>query len=456
MPELVRYLQERLDKQNMQNQFRVGGGGGFMPMSPGGNYYNPMMNGMNMNMMGGMHGMGMGGMMNGMNNGMNNAFNAAEWQQMTDPSSGGKYYTNQRTSESIWEQEFKQKMMMSQSGGFGMMGMMPQQYGGNTSTGGLSVNTSLGGTGTNFGTGQFGSLNAGAGGSGSGSGGFLDQQQPTVQGSGAVAALGLARANGSVGVVAVAPIGVGVGAPSEQLDQWIFSQSARLKLSEFFRKQAPERLKEVDGLADQYRGREEALFKEVCGQYNVPHQDIVTAYQTAVKELKMERFKAGGPSSGYNILGGFTPKAPGAAGSILTGGGGSGHTPVLTASLEHPPQKLSREDSDLRRKIEESRANLALANSASTSAPPPQVVIQGISEAAVQMMLAEQRSKHESELEKERATFRGTVSEKEGAISMLQSELQTTTREKTSIQVNSCLTHSISTRDKVFPPSACL
>jgi hypothetical protein len=326
---------------------RQGGGGGFFD-SPN-NYYNPMMNMMGMGGMGMVGMSGMGGM---------GGFNMNDWQPTVDPTSGMKFYTNNRSGECVWEQEFKMRVQaasMANQGG----GMYPQ-----------------------FGMGQFGA-------------GAPMMGQFGAQGGSQSSLLG----NPPSAQAAMTAGGAAGGSqPSQLLDQIVQQKAARVRATELLKKHAPERMSELEELLNKYKGKEEKMITDLCDQYKVARDDEVRAFQSALSDMKTEK---------KVILAVDTQSNP--------------------PPLSDPPRKLSRG------LIEHS------ASFRPGSAAPPQVVVQGVSEQVVQAMMAEVRTKHEAQLEEERANFRNVVSEKEGTISKLQSDLQALHREKASTQVRKCI-----------------
>jgi hypothetical protein len=307
------------------------------------------------------------------------AFTMSEWAEYEDPGSQMKYYSNMRTGETLWENDFKTKMAAarpappppSQQPGAPAGGMMSSQ----------SAPTV--GPGQGPGTGPGPGLGQGPGpGLGQGQGG-----PPTSE-------------RGSMGGIRHSFY---AQYPALKAEADLELETFKLRVMAFFSKHAPTRMGEtVDLLQNKYKGKEFDLLRDLCTQYGVPVDPEVSAYQITLKELQTEHLNKTGGAGRPGKLGEAGTSSAGAGLTITPVPGG----PFATAV---PPSPTA----------------MGMA--------PMMGMHPGVDESMVQAMLSELRAKHDTQLEEERAGFRKALAEKDGALAGVQSELAGVRREKAAV-----------------------
>lgn len=266
MQDAVIYLQQRLDQSNMQNSYRMMGGYGNM----GG------MGGMGYGNMGGMG--GNGGYMQHQNFPQ---FNYNDWTEATDPDSGGKYYTNMRTGESIWEFDFNSRASTHR--------MMPGQGQG------MGIGPGMGGSGFQDGEGDGQRKGMGPGGGGGPGGPQLGRGPSGLPGASERSPVpGLARRNS----LRKASVNSPALLPSKAME----AEAGKASVLKFLNKHAPNRVAEVDILLSRFQGNEKELLHELCTQYNQPVEIELLEYQAVLIEIEIEnaRKKKNRPGSALN------------------------------------------------------------------------------------------------------------------------------------------------------------
>lgn len=164
--------------------------------------------------------------------------------------------------------------------------------------------------------------------------------------------------------------------PAKISEADLIRQATQARLVVFFSTHDPSRLVEVDALTDQYAGREHELLKELCVKYKVDGGPELQAFQAKLTELRPTQatHKRGSVVSDINQV-----------------------DPMLL-------QDVSREE---RKRFEAQLEEETLAL----------------------------RRKYEAQMEEEKASFIQSISEKEGLIAKLKSEIESLDRGKNSTEV---------------------
>lgn len=169
---------------------------------------------------------------------------------------------------------------------------------------------------------------------------------------------------------------------SAPIDPALLTHTLRTKLIAFFGKHDPAKLVEIEDILAAWKGREMDGYKELCTKYSIPEEKEYIAM--------LEKM------------------APKPALSKKASMGSMGSTPTKAVSISG--------------EFELGRSTPIASRGA--------VVDASALQAAVQEAENAMRLKYEGVLEQERAAFRNSVSEKEGQISKLQSEIDILSKEK--------------------------
>ena len=272
MQDAVVFLQQRLDQVNMQNSYRMMGSYGGMGMGGMGGY---------------------GGVQNGYGGFMQQQqqfppFNFVDWREETDPASGERYYSNFRTGESLWEQDFKAKVASSQNSMGPGSGMNMGNMGGNM--GNMGTMGNMGGMG---GGGMGGGMGPGSPEMGSAMGSQMGSPNPLNRGGmggGRGGGLGGEGPGGGPGGMPriLRKASTLSANPFVQPEKALETEAYKMRILTLISTHANKRLLEVDHLMTQYHGRESELLKDLCKQYNLQYDQEMSTYNTTVKELQAE------------------------------------------------------------------------------------------------------------------------------------------------------------------------
>ena len=201
-------------------------------------------------------------------------------------------------------------------------------------------------------------------------------------------------------------------AASEQNQAWLVAQATRTRLIAFLSKHDPAKLVELESMLERYKGREQAMLKELCVKYNVSEDPEFAAFQAKLNELQSETVSE--KVAGLTISTGQAPSSSSSSG--VSASPTAGKRP--TTAARNRPTTASRQGH---------------AGGAGGSGGGG-----GIDPVAMQAMLAEERAKFEARLAEEKAeekgkfeaklgeertTFRVGLAAKDGIISELQAEI---------------------------------
>lgn len=256
-----------------------------------------------------------------------------DWYPHVDPASGGKYYINNRTQETLWESQLIARMQS-----------FPQ----------------------------------------SPSPVMLESKKENIPSN-----LASTPSNSNFEIsVKSAPVDM----------SFLISQTAKARLISFLSKQDPTQLSDVDSLIEKYKGREQELLMELCTKYGVDAQTELATFKEKLNELKLEK------------------------------------------QATNPPASPMRMKSMSNAEFEEVRSPMSSVKNHSIEAPGNSnintgggTIVNGIDPAVVQDLLNEARIKFESERDEERQQQRLIISDKDGAIVKLESQLQAVRKEKEEI-----------------------
>jgi len=187
-------------------------------------------------------------------------------------------------------------------------------------------------------------------------------------------------------------------------------EAFKLRVTVFFKKYAPTRIGEEASLLERYRGREFDLIRDLCKEFSVALDPELSAYHVTLKELQTEHLNK--------------------AGSVLRPGMSIGD--ALGAAVQQQQQQ-QQQPMMTPVMMSPSGAIPPSPSAAMMGITPKAMQAPGVDEAMVQAMVQDMRAKHEAQLEEERANFRKSLAEKEGALVNVQGELDTLRREKASL-----------------------
>ncbi len=232
MTEATVYLQQRLDKHNLQFQYRNAYSGSPTASSRGGGGG------------GGMNGGGGGGV--GVGGGVFSG--AHEWQAVMDPSSNSLYYVHNVTGETLWEYDWKLKMQQQQS-----TQQTQQQHTERPTTATASKKI----------------------------------QALTSSATAAVSASTSTSATTSKKSKSKASSSTSAAAAQQNTEAFLIAQTTKTRLIVFLGTHDPSRLSEVDTLLLLYAGKEPVLLRELCVRYKVKEDVEMKAFQAQLNELKL-------------------------------------------------------------------------------------------------------------------------------------------------------------------------
>ena len=225
MHEAVIYLQQRLDQYVMQNSYRLGNGCGNYGGNGNGAYYPS-------------HHFP--------------PFHSNDWNEEIDPASGERYFTNFRTGESLWENDFKSRIAAV----------------------GLNSNGPLGHLGGVTGTGQSQS----------------PQKDPNNT---CVSQMETGRRN-SIGIRAgnmpplVRKLSTLSANPFISPERGFEIEACRIRVESILTRHAPVRLKELESMMIDHQGKESELLQGLCKEYALSSEEEVAAYRSALKILQID------------------------------------------------------------------------------------------------------------------------------------------------------------------------
>ena len=224
MHDAVIYLQQRLDQYVMQNSYRLSGGCGNYGGNGNGGYYSS-------------HHFP--------------SFHSGDWNEEIDPASGERYFTNFRTGESLWENDFKSRMAANGLNSFGPMSHLGGIIGPGQSQSpqkdiidAVNVNQ--------IETGRRNSIGAG-------------NMPPLVR------KLSTLSAN-----------------PFISPERGFEIEACRLRVESILARHAPARLKEMESLLIEHQGKESELLQALCKEYDLSSDEEVAAYRAALKTLQID------------------------------------------------------------------------------------------------------------------------------------------------------------------------
>lgn len=178
----------------------------------------------------------------------------------------------------------------------------------------------------------------------------------------------------------------------------LIAKASRARLVAFFSQHDPTRLTDIDAILAKYKGNEQAMLSDLCGEYKVAENAEMAAFAAKLEELNETEEQA-------ERIGGTTSSPLGKGMSSLS----------LNSSFQ-----LGK--------------STPVINRGSGSSANTPVAERGIDPSVVQQQLAQRVSAMESQFDEERAVYRATISEKEGIIAGLESTLDVLKREKSSIE----------------------
>jgi hypothetical protein len=228
-----------------------------------------------------------------------------------------------------------------------------------------------------------------------------------VRGTGGAGGLG---STGSMKNVNAAGGGDGIAAAAagpKISEADLIKQATQARLVVFFTTHDPARLLEVDALTEQYKGKEHELLNELCVKYKVDGGPELKAFQEKLQELR----PTGNNNSGANRRS-----------STAYNGDGFVSDPSLVDPLLL--QEMAVEE---RKRFE----------------------------AQLEEEISALRRKFETQMDEEKATFRQSISEKEGLIAKLKSEIDSLSRGKDSKEVRQLFSAFNTIFYVLFVVSAC-
>ena len=194
--------------------------------------------------------------------------------------------------------------------------------------------------------------------------------------------------------------------PPKKTDPALIAQAINTILVSFLSKHDPVRLGEVDSLSSQYKGKETELVKDLCAKYNISQDSDPDMIAMHVKLQELKGVSAVEEES-------TTPVDV----RKLINEAVEEEREIQKKKLEAAIEEERKEHSkNIENRIEEERRQL-----------------KKLYETRGDMSEGELRKSYETKLEEERSTFRTTLSEKEGIVAKLQSEVEAIEKQKESL-----------------------
>lgn len=173
----------------------------------------------------------------------------------------------------------------------------------------------------------------------------------------------------------------------KQTPEYLITQATQTRLIAFLTKHDPSRLAEMEGLMGKYKGREAELLKDLCAQYKVEEDSEFKAFEKKLSEIKKQQEVANPPQQTVQVV------------------------------SQTDQKKWEEEKKAMEKKMDEEKR-----------------AIRKEYEAELEEQKVTMKKKIEAYLEEEKNSYRKLMSEKEGIITHLKSELDSSQKQKEALE----------------------